>query len=549
MANLEEEFHDNSHVLIFTNLDDIGQPYSCSQWGNRHVQYGSPDPILTSDSGSTIWGWFRSGAYVPSYAWIDHTMTVHYKSNYLSQGSNKINQMLDNCGTLCSQDPVLGCTDDGACNYNQSADLDDGTCEYDSCLGCTDPLADNYDSDASIDDDSCAYPINISFGQITASTIDVMLANNYDIQGFQFTLTDAPDEITITGCYGGRAEEAGFEVSSSELGIVIGFSFDGSLIPIGDGLLTTLIYDGVGPVDICFEDVIISDSNAGSLGVDISDCILLDIIPFPGDINLDETINVQDVVLIINFILGYSDPSQQQFVNGDMDENGFLNILDVIRIVNQILGLARNNDFESNDIGIVNIERVGNDMVLSLYSETDYSGVQLMINAPYDFDVILKDNSHIILKDNYINGQKRVLAYSMFNDVFDGHKAEFTIENGANFSLDDIEIIVSDTYGNEILTEYNEIDSNSNYSFSINSIYPNPFNPSTDIDFSMPSDGYVMLSVYNIKGQKVDVIFEGYQDSGFHSYTWNASEFPSGIYYFNLELANQVSVAKAMLIK
>lgn len=549
MANLEEEFYDNSHVLIFTNLDDIGQPYSCNQWGNRHVQYGSENPIITNDSGSTIWGWFRSGAYVPSYAWIDHTMTVYYKSNYLSQGSNKINQMLDNCGALCSQDPVPGCTDNGACNYNQSADLDDGTCEYESCIGCTDPLADNYDSNASIDDDSCIYPVNISFGQITASTIDIMLSNSYDIQGFQFTVTDIPDEITITDCYGGRAEEVGFEVSSSELGIVIGFSFDGSLIPIGDGLLTTLIYDGIGPTDICFEDVIVSDSNAESLGTGISDCVLLDIIAFPGDTNLDELINVQDIVVIINFILGFSDLSEQQFVNGDMDENGILNILDVIRIVNQILGLARTNDFQPNNIGVVNIERIENDMILSLYSEVDYSGVQLMINSPYDFDVILKDNSHIILKDNYINGQKRVLAYSMFNDIFDGHKAEFTIEDGANFSLDDIKIIVSDTYGNEIATEYHEIDANFDYSFSINSIYPNPFNPSTDIDFSMPNNGYVILSVYNIKGQKVDVIFEGYQDSGFHSYTWNASEFPSGIYYFNLELDNKVSVAKAMLIK
>ena len=551
MADLEEEFYNNSHVLIFTNLDDIGQPYSCNQWGARHVQFGSQNPIITNDSGSTIWGWFRTGAYVPSYAWIDHTMTVQHKGNGLTFGNARyrINSMLDDCGALCSQEPILGCTDDGACNYNESADLDDGTCDYESCLGCTDSLAENYDSDASIDDGSCAYPINISFGQITASTIDIILSNNYDIQGFQFTITDAPDEITITGCYGGRAEEAGFEVSSSELGIVIGFSFDGNLISAGDGLLTTLIYDGVGPTDICFEDVFISDSLALPLGTGISDCALLDIIPFPGDTNLDETVNVQDVVLIINFILGYSNPSQQQFVNSDMDENGILNILDVIRIVNQILGLARNNDFQSNDTGIVNIERKENDMILSLYSETDYSGVQLMIDAPYDFDVTLKDNSHIILKDNYINGQKRVLAYSMFNDIFDGHKAEFTIEDGANFSLDDIKIIVSDTYGNEIITDYNEIDSNSDYSFAINSIYPNPFNPSTDIDFSMPNHGYVVLSVYNIQGQKVDIIFEGYQDSGFHSYTWNASEFPSGIYYFNLELANQVSVAKAMLIK
>ena len=549
MANLEEEFHDNSHVLIFTNLDDIGQPYSCNQWGNRHTQLGSPGAIITNDSGSTIWGWFRTGAYVPSYAWIDHNMTVYYKSNYLSQGLNKLNQMLDNCGTLCSQEPILGCTDDGACNYNQSADIDDGTCEYESCLGCTDPFADNYDSNASIDDDSCLYPVNISFGQITASTIDVMLNNSSDIQGFQFTVTDVSDEITITGCYGGRAEEADFEVSSSELGIVIGFSFAGNLIPVGDGLLTTLTYDGIGPTDICFEDVFISDSNAEALGTGISDCVLLDIIAFPGDTNLDEVINVQDIVVIISFILGYTNPSQQQFVNSDMDENGILNILDVIRIVNQILGLARTNDFESNGTGTVSIERKENDMILTVYSETDYSGVQLMIDAPYDFNVDLKDNSHIILKDNYINGQKRVLAYSMFNDVFDGHKAEFRIEGGFDLSLDNINVTVSDIYGNEISTEYNEVNINSDYSFSINSIYPNPFNPSTDIDFSVPNDGYVVLSVYNIKGQKVDVVFEGYQDSGSHSYTWNASNFPSGIYYFNLELENQVTAAKAMLIK
>ena len=549
MANLEEDFHDNSHVLIFTNLDDIGQPYTCNQWGNRHVQFGSPDPIITSDNGSTIWGWFRTGAYVPSYAWIDHTMTVHYKSNYLSQGSYKINQMLDNCGTLCSQEPVLGCTDEGACNYNESADQDDGTCEFESCLGCMDPLADNYDDDALIDDDSCAYPLNISFGQITASTIDIMLTNSYDIQGFQFTISDTPNGITVVDCYGGRAEDSNFEVSSSELGIVIGFSFSGDLIAPGEGLLTTLVYDGIGPTDICFEDVTFSDSNAEALGVGVSECTLLDIIASPGDVNLDELINVQDVVVIINFILGFSEPSQQQFINGDMDENGILNILDVIRIVNEILGLARNGELGSNKAGVIDVERKDNDLVLSIYSEDDYSGVQLMIDSPYDHNVTLKDNSHITLKDNYINGQKRVLAYSMFNHIFDGHRAEFTIENGIDLSLDNIKVVVSDIYGNEIMTEYNQIDIDSEILFGINSIYPNPFNPSTDINFSLSKESYVKLSVYNIRGQEVDVVFEGHQDSGVHSYTWNASNFASGIYYFNLKSDNNINIEKGMLIK
>ena len=65
----------------------------------------------------------------------------------------------------------------------------------------------------------------------------------------------------------------------------------------------------------------------------------------------------------------------------------------------------------------------------------------------------------------------------------------------------------------------------------------------------MPYDGYVKLSVYNIKGQEVDNIFEGYQDAGYHSYTWNASNFASGIYYFHLIEGQNVSTAKGIFIK
>ena len=39
---------------MFTNLDDPNQPYSCNQWGNRHVQWGDEDAIITADSGYTL---------------------------------------------------------------------------------------------------------------------------------------------------------------------------------------------------------------------------------------------------------------------------------------------------------------------------------------------------------------------------------------------------------------------------------------------------------------------------------------------------------------
>ena len=80
-------------------------------------------------------------------------------------------------------------------------------------------------------------------------------------------------------------------------------------------------------------------------------------------------------------------------------------------------------------------------------------------------------------------------------------------------------------------------------------LYPNPFNPSTEISFSLPVDDYVKLSAYNIRGNEVDVIFEGVQGVGQHSYTWNASHIPSGVYYIRLQAGDMVTSQKALLIK
>ena len=57
-----------------------------------------------------------------------------------------------------------------------------------------------------------------------------------------------------------------------------------------------------------------------------------------GDINFDETINVSDIVMVVNFVLGNSTPSDDEFIASDMNVDGILNILDVIEVVNIILG-------------------------------------------------------------------------------------------------------------------------------------------------------------------------------------------------------------------
>jgi len=69
------------------------------------------------------------------------------------------------------------------------------------------------------------------------------------------------------------------------------------------------------------------------------------------------------------------------------------------------------------------------------------------------------------------------------------------------------------------------------------------------LSFSLPMEDYVKLSAYNIRGNEVDVIFEGAQGVGKHSYTWNASNLPSGVYYIRLQAGSLVSSQKALLIK
>jgi len=97
MSDIEDLYFENENVLVFTNLDDLNQPYSCSDWGNRGVQLGGI-PLITDDgAGSDLWGKFNSGSAFPSTVYIDHTMTVFYKANNPSLGTaqNIINQMLD----------------------------------------------------------------------------------------------------------------------------------------------------------------------------------------------------------------------------------------------------------------------------------------------------------------------------------------------------------------------------------------------------------------------------------------------------------------------
>ncbi len=118
--------------------------------------------------------------------------------------------------------------------------------------------------------------------------------------------------------------------------------------------------------------------------------------------------------------------------------------------------------------------------------------------------------------------------------------------------MDDIEVTVADINGDALYISHSRSGQSFQsgpHSFELSKLYPNPFNPSTEVSFSLAIDNYVRLSAYDVRGQEVDVIFEGAQSVGQHSYTWNASHIPSGVYYIRLQAGDMVTSQKALLIK
>ena len=83
----------------------------------------------------------------------------------------------------------------------------------------------------------------------------------------------------------------------------------------------------------------------------------------------------------------------------------------------------------------------------------------------------------------------------------------------------------------------------------ISSVYPNPFNPTTSIQFSVPSEGLVDVHIYSIDGREVSHLVHGNFTKGFHQVAWNASNVSSGLYLLTLKYGNHMETQKLMLMK
>jgi hypothetical protein len=248
-----------------------------------------------------------------------------------------------------------------------------------------------------------------------------------------------------------------------------------------------------------------------------------------GDYNGDGLWNVLDIVALANCVLANTcSSSADGGCAGDYNGDGLWNVLDIVALANCVL--ANNCGGRVDDASESSLIIKDN----GVYIEANgfIGGVQMTLTHGVDFSIDMTDRA---LLADYLtsDNETRLLVINPETDELFSFNGDFEISD----------IIVANT-------QY-EVSVNLPLatSFSLREAYPNPFNPTTNMELVMPLAGEMNVEVYNLLGQSVATLTSGYMESGTHVLTWDASNVSSGMYFIKAEASGLTKTQKIMLLK
>ena len=172
--------------------------------------------------------------------------------------------------------------------------------------------------------------------------------------------------------------------------------------------------------------------------------------------------------------------------------------------------------------------------LLAIFVNGECRGISRAQKSPFADEYVFL----LMAYSNKASGEKMTFSYyDAVNDV---------IYNDVTDMLFEADMI----YGNAIdsfTINYKTESTPSGY--RLGAAYPNPFNPATNIGYSVLEEGYANISVYDLQGRVVKELVNEYKDQGNYEIVWNATNIPSGVYFIQMNINSFVSTQKVMLIK
>ena len=192
-----------------------------------------------------------------------------------------------------------------------------------------------------------------------------------------------------------------------------------------------------------------------------------------------------------------------------------------------------------------------NQSVKGLQSDITFNTEEIKSITPQpisDFEVEFNELS---------DGVLRVLIFSLSGAEFSENPTfEFEFVDGftGTSTIEFQEIILADSDGKSIDVEAQSYTlDRSNTLFPIKTeltdAYPNPFNPSSTINYGLANDGFVEIMIYDATGRLVEELVNQNQVAGYYNVTWNASNQASGMYFAKMVAGDVVQTQKLVLLK
>lgn len=263
-------------------------------------------------------------------------------------------------------------------------------------------------------------------------------------------------------------------------------------------------------------------------------------------------VDIFDVMELVDILLDNNQESCGSEI-ADMNSDGNQNVVDIIFLVQMLLG-GEFESYTSTDPGIFEIDDNGKNTNISILSNSNLSGLQF--NSNFD-QVFENDLNSLALPDGWIleysvkNQKINVLLFDLSgqNPV---ENLDFTFNSASLSSFKDLVLVNENAKQIEytISNKSHESEEFAPEQYQLYSLYPNPFNPSLNIYFSLATPDNINILVYNSNGQEVEsVLTNEYLQVGNYNFSWNAGKNPSGLYFVKLESQNFTSVKKALFLK
>lgn len=228
---------------------------------------------------------------------------------------------------------------------------------------------------------------------------------------------------------------------------------------------------------------------------------------------------------------------------GQSDPDGSISMIGTgfSRLWTTTTGDAPNNSTP----GALNYSQGALPVELSTFSATALSnGVKLSWRTEtetnnYGFEIERNTNSNTWVTLDFVNG----------NGNSNSPKEYSYVDNSVKVGKYSYRLKQIDNDGQYAYSKIVEVDLSKQMEYNLTQNYPNPFNPTTSISFTLPKSGVVKLTVYNLLGQEIKTLVNGFKESGVHYINFNANNLNSGVYIYKIETSGFTQTRKMTLVK